>query len=135
MIGNGHNLRHPVFIKDMLSAFKLAMASEPAVGETILIGGNQAVTTKELLNSFCSVLDLPEPKIKLPMNLGEFMAAGCEAVFALIGKEPPVSRRSLEFFNTTNAFDISKAEQLLGFRPSFSLEDGLKESRIWLERQ
>jgi len=135
MIGNGSNLRHPVFIADMLAGFRLAMASTSAVGETVLIGGDQSVTTKELLKSFCLVLDLPEPKIKLPMKWGELIAAGCETVFGFIGKEPPISRRTLEFFNTTNAFDISKARRLLGFQPLFSLAEGLRESRTWLESQ
>ena len=69
------------------------------------------------------------------MKFGEFIAAVFERVFTLIGKEPPVSRRSLEFFNTTNAFDISKAGRLLGFQPVFSLTNGLKESQAWLESQ
>jgi nucleoside-diphosphate-sugar epimerase len=135
MVGNGSNLRHPLFIKDMLAAFRLVLESDRAVGETILIGGEEAISTRELLDSFCRVLNLPEPRFRLPMKLGELIAAVFEAAFTLIGKEPPVSRRSLEFFNTTNAFDISKARRLLGFRPTFSLEEGLKESRVWLENQ
>jgi len=133
MIGKGDNRRHPLYIRDMLSAFMLAMESNHAVGETFIIGGGQTVTTRELLDSFCRLLELPEIKIKLPMKLGELMASALETVFGMVQKEPPFSRRSLEFFNTTNAFDISKAKQLLGFYPAFTFEQGLKDCRAWLE--
>ena len=109
------------------------MGADNAVGETFIIGGNQTVTTRELLDSFCSVLELPKIKFKLPMMLGKLMTSGFETVFALAGKEPPVSRRSLEFFNTNNAFDISKAKQLLGFQPAFTFDEGLRDCRGWLE--
>jgi nucleoside-diphosphate-sugar epimerase len=53
-------------------------------------------------------------------------------LFGLIEKEPPISRRSLEFFHTNNAFDISKARTALGYDPKISFEAGLQESREWL---
>jgi nucleoside-diphosphate-sugar epimerase len=133
LIGNGKNFRHPIYIQDLLSAFNLAMEAESAIGRVFIIGGNQAITTVELVDTFCKALDLPKPRIKLPMKLGEVMASGFETIFAIGRKEPPISRRSLEFFTTNNAFDISKAKQLLGFNPSFTFEEGLKDSRAWLE--
>jgi len=133
MIGSGNNLRHPVYIKDILSAFILAMKSESAVGETIIIGGNQTMTTAEVIESFCKVMDLSKPK-KLPLYLGKIIASIFEIAFSLAGKEPPISKRSLEFFQTNNSFNINKAKRLLGFQPSFSFEEGLKESKTWLER-
>lgn len=135
LIGKGDNQRHPVFIRDMMSAFMLAMKADNAVGETFIIGGNQTLTTAELLGTFSRVLELPEIKIKLPMKLGEMMASGLEHLFRIARKEPPLSRRSLEFFNTTNAFDITKAKKLLGFHPAYTFEEGLKECRNWLESQ
>lgn len=133
MIGNGNNLRHPVYIKDMVDALVLSGESMSAVGETIIIGGDQTVTTRMAVDSFCRILELPKPKIKVPMVLGEAIATGLEKAFRLVSREPPLSRRSLEFFDTTNAFDISKARRILGFCPSFSFEEGLRETRSWLE--
>jgi nucleoside-diphosphate-sugar epimerase len=44
-----------------------------------------------------------------------------------------VSRRSLEFFTTNNAFDISRARTVLGFTPRYSLSAGLAATRGWVE--
>ncbi len=134
MIGNGENLRHPIYISDMLEALRLAMEAESAVGELFIIAGERAITTNELVESFCKVVDVSEPKIRLPYWLGASMAVGFETVFRLAKMEPPVSRRSLEFFNTNNAFDISKAKKMLGFQPKYSFEDGLKDSLDWLAK-
>jgi nucleoside-diphosphate-sugar epimerase len=134
MIGNGENLRHPIYISDMLEAFRLAMKADSAVGESFIIAGQRPITTNELVESFCKELNVPNPKIRIPYRLGAAMAWGIESVFSLAKIEPPISRRSLEFFNTNNAFDSSKARKLLGFEPKFSFEDGLRESREWLMR-
>ena len=131
MIGNGKNLRHPLYIADMLSASRLAMASDSAVGETFIIGGDSPITTKELIKGFCKVFEIPEPKIRIPLVLGIAIASITEMLFWLTRKEPPISRRTLEFFNTQNAYDISKAKERLGYSPKFSFEDGLKNSRSW----
>lgn len=131
-IGKGSNLRHPIYIADMLDAFRLAMES-PAKGvTTYLIAGEQVVTANELVDTFCRALDVPRPGIRIPYWTGVGIATCSEFLFRLIGKEPPISRRSLEFFDTNNAFDISKAKKGLGFHPGYTLMDGLRDSKGWI---
>ncbi len=127
MIGKGANKRHPMYIKDMLETFRLAMERNQAVGQTMIIGGNEIVTTRELVDTFCSALDLPGPLLTIPYPLGVLLATGVETFFGLIRREPPISRRTLEFFNTDNGFDISRSKKLLGFTPRYSLRDGLHD--------
>jgi nucleoside-diphosphate-sugar epimerase len=132
MIGDGQNLRHPVYIEDMLQAFRLAIQKDTANAEIFLIGGECAVTTSELVKSFCRALELPEPKIRIPYGLGIALAATSEIIFRISAKEPPFSRRSLEFFQTNNAFDISKARDIMGFKPAYGFETGLMKCKEWL---
>jgi nucleoside-diphosphate-sugar epimerase len=132
MIGKGQNLRHPIYISDMLFALHLSMDCEPAVGETFIIGGEDAITTNELVKAFCNALDLPNPKVRIPLTLGKVAAWSIETLFSLGKKEPPLSRRSLEFFHTNNSFKISKAKKILGFTPAIAFEDGLRHTRPWL---
>jgi nucleoside-diphosphate-sugar epimerase len=106
MIGKGNNLRHPIYIQDMLSALILAMEAESAVGETFIIGGKQTYTTSELVGIFSKELDLPKPRIRLPMCLGQLIAVGSEKLFRLSKKEPPLS----------------------------PLTEGIKETQLWLVR-
>jgi len=80
------------------------------------------------------VLSVPKPKIRNPHGLGAIMPWGVESIFGIARIEPPILRSSLEFFETNNAFEISKAMKLLGFEPKFSFEEGLRETREWLRR-
>jgi nucleoside-diphosphate-sugar epimerase len=134
MIGDGENLRHPVYIKDMMDAFDLSIKRKEAVGKIFIIGGENAITTNELVNAFSKVFDLPGPLVKIPYGVGKAIAYISENLFSLINKEPPISTRTLEFFDTNNSFDISRAKTILGFQPEFSFENGLKDCRIWLEK-
>ena len=45
----------------------------------------------------------------------------------MVGAEPPVSRRTLAFFENDNAFDIGAARQSLGFEPKTDLPGGLRQ--------
>jgi nucleoside-diphosphate-sugar epimerase len=132
MIGNGENFRHPLYITDMLDSFRLAMERDEAVGEVFVIAGEEAITTNKLVESFCTIMKLRQPRLRIPYSLGVAMASACEVFWGLAGKEPPISRRSLEFFDTNNAFDITKGKRLLGFLPKFSFQNGLYKTRDWL---
>lgn len=127
MIGKGENKRHPMYIKDMLTVCHLAMEKDAAVGETMIIGGDEIITTRELIDSFSEMLHLPKPLVTIPYPLGVALASTIEAVFTTIGKEPPISRRTLEFFDTDNGFDIGKSKRVLGFQPEFSFRQGLAD--------
>jgi dihydroflavonol-4-reductase len=132
MIGKGENMRHPIFISDMTAAFSLAMKSEEAIGELFIIAGPMAITTREMVDAFCRVFKLPKPHIQLPYSVGLALARQAETISGWLKKEPMFSRRSLEFFDTNNAFDITKARNLLGFEPEVNFDAGLKASERWL---
>jgi nucleoside-diphosphate-sugar epimerase len=132
IIGDGRNLRHPIYIADMIEAVKLCMSNDNAVGSIFLIAGDKALSTRELISDFCSAMELPYPKIRLPYWMGCLIASVAEKTFGAVGKEPPISKRSLEFFDTNNAFNITRARTVLGFEPRVSFADGLKDTRDWL---
>jgi nucleoside-diphosphate-sugar epimerase len=133
MIGTGENLRHPVYIDDTIEAFRLAATQRDAAGEVMIIAGEHAVTTRELIEAFCTVFECPYPRVRVPYAVGASMAACAESLGALIGREPPMSRRTLEFFSTNNAFDISHARRILGFVPQYSLLRGLAATRACMQ--
>lgn len=126
-VGSGGNLRHPLYIADMLQALELALNHTRADGETLIVGGEQALPTRTIVERICETMQIPKPRFRIPYSLGKVLALTVEGTSRLIRIEPPVSRRTLEFFDTNNAFDITKAKRLLGFAPRYRFEEGVRE--------
>jgi nucleoside-diphosphate-sugar epimerase len=51
--------------------------------------------------------------------------------FKLIGRQPPFSRRSVDFFFKHNAYDIGKAKRMLGYQPQIDLRTGMQKTIQW----
>jgi nucleoside-diphosphate-sugar epimerase len=127
-IGRGNNLRHPIYIDDLSSALELAGAAGPEVsGRTFNIAGPRWMTVEEMVGEFARALSVPPPAFHAPRWLGLSVGWAAERVSAVVGAEPPVSRRTLAFFENDNAFDIGAARESLGFEPRTDLPGGARQ--------
>ena len=135
MIGNGRNLRHCIYISDLVEAFELCVARDEAIGQTFIVGDEAAVTLAQLVNEIALVMNVAPPKIKIPLKIARPLCSVTESVFRAGGREPPLSKRTLEFFTRNTSFDTSKAKTVLGFKPRVSLSDGLRLTYDHLSRQ
>ena len=128
MFGDGQTLRHPIFISDMVDALELIAETEGVNGETFFIAGDKPVTIERLIQSIANVQDVKLRVIHLPLALGRTAGYGMQQAFKPLGKQPPFSQRSLDFFIKDNAYDISKARRELGFDPKITLLEGLEQT-------
>ncbi len=127
-IGAGHNLRHPIYVDDLLDALVLAaQAGTEVAGKTFNVAGPRWMTVEEMVAQFARAIDVRAPSLHAPRWLGLAVGWTAEQVSALVGAEPPVSRRTLAFFENDNAFDIGAARQALGFEPKVDLPDGVRQ--------
>lgn len=125
-VGDGSNLRHPLHISDMMDAFLLAAdAPASATGRTYLVVGPRPVSVRELVRACARVQKVGEPSLRLPRFLVSSGLHGLEVAFSVLGRTPPLSRRSLAFFENDNAFTGRAAAESLGFYPRTELDEGL----------
>lgn len=126
-IGGGKNLRHPIYIDDLSAALELTAGAGPEVaGRTFNIAGPRWMTVEEMVGEFARALRVPPPAFHAPRWLGLSVGWTAEQVSAVVGAEPPVSRRTLAFFENDNAFDIGAARRSLGFEPRTELPGGAR---------
>jgi nucleoside-diphosphate-sugar epimerase len=59
------------------------------------------------------------------------MSVICEKLCRLIGIDPPLYPRRVEFFSLDRAFSIEKAKRLLGYHPKVELQEGLSKTAQW----
>jgi nucleoside-diphosphate-sugar epimerase len=126
-VGDGSNLRHPIHVSEVVDAFLLAAeAPEEVAGRDYLIVGPEAVSVRDLAAACARVQGVRPPRLRVPRGLFLIGALGAELGFALLGRDPPVSRRTLAFFENDNAFSGERAARELGFRPRIGVEEGLR---------
>ena len=126
-IGKGSNLRHPIYVGDFLEGVELAALAPPRVaGGTFNLAGPRWMTVEEMVSLFAQAIQARPPKLHAPRWMGMTVGWAAEQVSAVVGAEPPISRRTLAFFENDNAFDISAARRAFGFDPRTELLGGVR---------
>ena len=119
-VGEGRALTHWIDVRDLARAFRLAMESD-VTAEAFLIGGRDYAPLREVADEIARQMGVRPPWLKIPVGPMMTAAHGCEIVCKPFGIEPPLFRRRVAFFVKHRAYDISKAERMLGFRPAQDL--------------
>jgi nucleoside-diphosphate-sugar epimerase len=130
--GDGRTLRHPVYVSDAVRGLELCAETTGAAGQIYIVAGDKVVTVEVLVGMIAEVLEVRPPAIHLPATLGKVGGHALELAFKPLGRQPPFSRRSLDFFLKDNAYDVGKAQRELGFEPQVELHTGLVETLRWL---
>jgi nucleoside-diphosphate-sugar epimerase len=130
--GSGQNWRHPVYVSDAVKGLELCAMVDDWCGGAYIIAGSEPVRVIELVHLISQELAShhPDSTCHLPwVGLG---GLGIETLFKILRKQPPFSRRSLDFFQKDNAYDIGKARRELGYHPEIDLLSGIQQTVRWL---
>lgn len=133
IFGRGQNLRHPIYVSDAVSGLESCGEKDQISGQVYIIAGDEPVTIEQLVCLVADTVGVKLPLIRLPIFLGKLIAYSLQFLFKPLGRQPPFSRRSLDFFLKNNAYDIRKARRDLGFCPRVDLRSGLQKTWHWLE--
>lgn len=128
IFGGGRNLRHPVYISDAVRGLELCAEVQPIDGDVFIIAGEVPVEARELVQVISEELNVRMQKIVLPVLLGQWGGWALEVLFKPLGKQPPFSRRSMDFFLKHNAYTIDKAKRRLNYQPQVDLRTGIRRT-------
>ena len=131
MIGNGDVLFQPAYINDVVNGFVLCLRNKQAIGEAFIIGGEEYLPLKKLVDLIAMELNVRRPTLKLPLSAVLCLASICERIFVPLGIEPPLHRRRVSFFQNNRAFRIEKAKKTLGYKPEVTLQQGIHKTIQW----
>lgn len=108
-ISAGTQTRDYTYVEDMVDAFLLAGIVEPAVGQVINIGSGRDFTVREIAQRIRRMMG-----VQVPLEVGAVRTRQDE-VWRICCKN-------------------SKAKLLLGWKPRFTFEDGLRETIQWFQK-
>ena len=110
--GNGDNIRDWLFVEDHVDAL-FRVLKKGQVGRTYNIGGENEKTNLEVTQMLCKILDSIKPKTE-----------GSYSDLIMFVKDRPGH-------DARYSIDSSRIKDELGWRPSVSLEQGLKKTVRW----
>jgi nucleoside-diphosphate-sugar epimerase len=134
IFGDGCTLRHPIYVSDAVRGLEMCAETDNGAGQVYIIAGQRPVTIETLVHMIAEALEVQPPALRLPVTMGKVAGYGLQLAFKPLGRQPPFSRRSVDFFLKDNAYDIGKAKNELGFEPQVDLRAGLVETRSWLNK-
>lgn len=135
MFGSGDTFYHPVYIDNLVDAFVLAMEPGKGAGEAYIVGDEAYVPIRTLVHKVAEAMavDLKMPHLPLlPLIVAGHL---CEKACKPFGIAPPIFPRRVDWFRQVRAFRIDKAKRDLGYVPRIGLEEGLRRTAAWYERE
>jgi nucleoside-diphosphate-sugar epimerase len=130
-IGACHNLHHPIYISDLIDGLRMASVSDAAVGKTMVLPGYEALTTRGMVEAIAAALEVPAPKVTVPLWPLWSAAVVMETTLRPLGIHPPLHRRRMHFFTKSFEFDGRASRELLGFEPGVPFAEGARRTAHW----
>ena len=111
--GDGGNVRDWLYVGDHCSAIREVLA-RGRLGQTYNVGGNSERTNLEVVRAICALVDELRPSAQIGPR---------ERLIQFVADRPGHDRRY--------AIDASKIRAELGWQPSVSFEQGLRQTVSW----
>ncbi|WP_412068729.1 NAD-dependent epimerase/dehydratase family protein [Rubrivirga sp. IMCC43871] len=119
----------PVFVDDVVAGILAAAGGEGAVGEAFHLSG-PGVSPRVFFGHYARMTGVRLRSV--PPRLARAVAPVVAAGARLVGKEPPLSGRTLEYVTHPAAYSTAKAARVLGWRPAVGLDEGMARTEAWL---
>lgn len=135
-MGTNEKIVSPCNINNLVQGVMLAAKSENAPGNIYFINDGEKMDNRTFVkDELASIGILWSPKITIPYKFGYSIAFFMEMIFKLFKstKPPVLTRFAVSALSGSRTYSIKKAEDQLGYKPSFSYEQGMKELKEWVD--
>ena len=130
MIGTGENHDHLGYVSDVVDALQRCAQTQGIEGECYLIAGAESVKVKDLTRMIAQELGVSSAFGQLPIAPYRAFNGLAEAVYQQFKFDlPRIHRYAL--FLADKVLDLSKAKTQLGYCPTVSVEEGIRQTVQW----
>ncbi len=133
LINQGRQLTCYSYVENLAAGMVLAASSPEAAGETFILTDDIKITIRDLMEAICTALEIPLKLGSAPAWLARPAGWILEMLWKLARRPeaPPVHRYRANFAARDFHFSCQKAKNVLGYRPSVPLEEGLRRTVEW----
>ena len=134
--GSSKNNFHVIYAKDLARFFYLTYKKQ-LKGVNVFIAGNEKVEKMDkIFGLFCK-----EAGVKKPYNIPKVLVYPLAFLLELLytffeSKKPPLlTRGRVNMFYDNIEYSVKKAEEILGFKNEYSLEEGIRKTIQWYKKE
>jgi len=125
-----------VYVKDAAAGVILAGEKDAAAGQVYYIAGERGYEWREFAETAARVMGRRVFTVSVPETAVRALGGVNSVAAALTGRARMLDcQKAHEILQRYWLCDISKARKELGYRPRYSLEEGLAETIQWYERE
>ena len=133
VVDQGKGIFPHLYIDNLTEAILLAAEKEEAIGEIFNITDGVNTPVGEFFNYLSQIAGKGNILISFSYPVAWCLAFLMDVFTKLTGKPPLLSWMGLEFLSLKCRFDIFKARETLGYKPSIPLKEGMKIVKRWWE--
>jgi nucleoside-diphosphate-sugar epimerase len=120
------------YVEDVCQGLALMAESEKAIGEKYFISGDETYTWREIMDLIAVIMNKRAVPLLVPaftLRMAEF---GFGALCKLTRRPPLISKGKTDELAQANwTVSIDKARRDFGYKPKYSLEEGLRSTLAW----
>jgi 2-alkyl-3-oxoalkanoate reductase len=137
-IGTGAALVDTTYVTNAVDALVAALdRCIEARGQAVVVSNGEPRPIAELITAICAAAGVPPPFPRVPVGLALAAGSAIQAAWAATDRalpgrlppDPPITRFLVEQLSTAHWFDQRRTRELLQWRPTVSLDEGLAELR------
>ena len=130
LLDGGNGVLSPTYVDDLVDGALAAATSAAAAGQVFHVTGGEAIAARDFFGRYADMLGTRLRS--LPASAAAALAAPVGLVSRAVGLQPPLSGRAVEYVTHPGTYSIAKAQQVLGWTPRVSLDEGMERTEQWL---
>lgn len=126
------------YVENVVESMILAAhAGDHVIGKKYNITNNEPISLADMLERSFKALELPYKPFSVPYSVIKHVASAMElwASLPFVDKEPKLTPYSAAVFAIGQTLDISAAVNDLGYKPLYSIDEGLERYAAWYKAQ
>ncbi|WP_439101192.1 NAD-dependent epimerase/dehydratase family protein [Congregibacter sp.] len=134
VVGSGLALIDSIYIDNAAEAIVAALDRAPALsGRALVISNGEPRPVHELFDRMAAAANLAPPRLKIPALIAKTGGLVVERIWDLTGRndDPPMTSFLAEQLSTAHWFDQRETRELLGWKPTVSLDVGFQRLTEW----
>lgn len=130
LVDGSRGVLSPVFVSDVIAGGLAAADGEAGAGGVFHIAGGEGVSPREFFGHYARMMGIRLRSV--PPTAARVAAPLVAVASRVIGRDPILSGRTLEYVTHPGTYCIKRAEQVLGWRPTVPLAEGMARTERWL---